>query len=119
VTAVVERPRPRPLGRPTLNVFALRAVLMWIERNPHLWDQNQYLGSSGRMCLAGWTCVLAGHNVAAMLVHQGPPAVFEVARGILGLSRHQAAMLFHFFHAGVGHPSVEDLRARVRDVTGV
>lgn len=94
-----------------------------IDRPEH-WNQRTYMAyneCATVYCLAGWTCVLAGLDVVALL--RGPDgccAVFHHAKRILGLSQSQAEALFLYEENARGeHPTVEEFAARVERVTGV
>ncbi len=102
----------------------IRETVRAIEAAPHLWNQNSYSGTNEHgqrtYCLAGWTLHLDGRDVTAMLrKHQGNMRVFDVAMRVLGLDRHQAHMLFAFWGQGERHPTVEQLKSRITEVTGV
>lgn len=104
------------------NDDGIRAVVAWIEHDPEAWDQNVYSGTTltqplrGVHCVAAWTCVLAGINIGVMVSTYD---ILNFAQHLLGLTRQHANQLFWW---GVGldeHPTVEQLKARVTEVTGV
>lgn len=119
-------PRPGPpVG--VVNADMIREVVKTIEDNFYLWDQNVYLGSlanrnrgQGRVyCLAGWTCRVAGYNVAVLLRRGGENSVFHTARRLLGLTTAQAQQLFYFLEVDGRHPTIAQLKEQITTVTKV
>lgn len=108
-----------------VNVAGIRAVVAQIYLDPVAWNQNTYFGASAldpsrvAYCFAAWTCLLMGMDVEHLASAAGGYQVQKIAQAALGLSRQQANALFWW---GIGrdeHPTVEDLKARVTEITGV
>jgi len=107
-----------------VNVDGIRAVVAQIYLDPAAWNQNVYFGQSfmvpGRVayCFAAWTCLLVGMDVEGMASGDGY-LVHSAAQHMLGLTRKQANQIFWWGIGGDEHPTVEELRARITEVTGV
>ncbi len=105
----------------TINATGLRSVVVALEHNPHRWDQNTFYSTgTGAMCLASWTCALAGLNVRDLLTRPGGGyRIVRHAQALLGLTDDVAQALFDF---GVGwdeHPSVDQIKHHITEHTGV
>lgn len=108
--------------RRTLNEPFLRQVVGVIEQHPELWNQSGYrqTGECGiTFCLAGWACHIAGLDVYLLGKDPTPRTIFWKAAYLLGLTRRQANQLFFWPDGERCHPTVEQLKARITEVTGV
>ena len=94
-----------------VNEAAMRSVVQYIESEPETWDQR-YVSRSGRMCLAGIACHLAGIRVDVLT----SDLLFAAGRRLLGLTPPQADRLF-MWH---GHPAtVSQLKEEITAITGM
>lgn len=120
-------PRQRRLHPPKypLNEPAVRCVVAMIELYPERWHQSAWQGYHGtpdrKWCFASWTVHLAGESVAALLTGDGLGhwAVARRAKELLGLSQRQAQVLFSFGNDWETHPTVEQLKQRITEATGI
>jgi len=106
----------------TVNEEFLRKVVAVIERHPERWNQSGYrqTGECGdTYCLAGWACHVAGLDVYTLGRDPTPRAIFWRAARLLGLTRRQANQLFFWADDDRCHPTVDRLKARITEVTGV
>lgn len=113
-----------PAGTPRrkLDEAFIREVVALIERNAARWDQSAYrqTGECGDLyCLAGWAVHHAGEDVYQLGRNTTPRAIFWRAAHLLGLSRRQANALFFWPDDERCHPTVDELKHRITEVTGV
>lgn len=97
-----------------------RQAVSVIEVNRRRWDQNTYFSLvGGSYCFGGWVCYLAGQDVEAMLRGGGCVAVALEAARLLGLDYEDAMLLFNFTEVDGQHPTVEQLKEKITEVTGI
>lgn len=111
-------------ARSGVNEPGIRTVMAEIEARPQHWSQRSYMtfNECGTVyCMAAWTCLLAGLDVAQLLAGpDGCCAVYHTAKRILGLSDDQAEGIFLYEEDEWGeHPSLAQFKTRVTRFTGV
>jgi hypothetical protein len=103
------------------NIAALEQTMQYIKDHPEQHNQEVYFQQTEcgtAACFAGWTCILAGHElikddvglVWCLCRNDEPIWIVTVAQNILGLTRDEAAKLFYCDN------SIETLELMVKDL---
>ena len=109
-----------PRSRPHVDEQAFRALVALIEANPHRYNEGCWLATAADggtvMCLASMICHV-GDLPVERLMSEDPTgeSVTQAARGLLGLTSHQAQQLF-------GLPvdtTVDTLKTAITQILGI